>query len=295
LAYAIVPGSDGNIWFVESAKNSVAKMTPSGAVTEYGVPTPNSQPTVIAPASDGNIWFGDYKASTIGKVTPTGTIAEYSLEMGSFPLVMAIVQGPGQPWFSAGRVIGIGISATLTSSVRLPGTNSATALTIGSDNNVWYLSSGDNAIGRITITNTTVAAFTVSQEAVGPPSILMGNLTLGSDGALWFAEGVDNQIGRIDTKGAIAEFTVPTANAMPSATCLGPDGNIWFIEGIGHGIIHEPNGNDVITGGLGQITPKGEIVEYGLPPATSGTALTTGPDGNLWVADGPQIIRFRVK
>src|SRR5262245_47930815 len=38
----ITAGPDGNIWFVENSTNKVAKITPTGTVTEYAIPTANA-------------------------------------------------------------------------------------------------------------------------------------------------------------------------------------------------------------------------------------------------------------
>jgi virginiamycin B lyase len=58
---SIAPGPDGNIWFVEDSRDTVGRITPSGRVTEYGIPRPPktspAQPYAIAPGPDGNLWF----------------------------------------------------------------------------------------------------------------------------------------------------------------------------------------------------------------------------------------------
>jgi virginiamycin B lyase len=43
----------------------VGKVTPSGVVTEYSMPTANSGPTGIAAGADGNIWFAEYNVSKV--------------------------------------------------------------------------------------------------------------------------------------------------------------------------------------------------------------------------------------
>jgi len=35
----IVPGSDGNLWFAEMAANKIGRITPSGEITEFPIPT----------------------------------------------------------------------------------------------------------------------------------------------------------------------------------------------------------------------------------------------------------------
>jgi virginiamycin B lyase len=164
---------------------------------------------------------------------------------------------------------------------------------IGSDGNVWYGSRQNGTVGRIKFADLSVTSFTLPSSM--PSGANPAQLTLGADGKIWFSENADNQIGRIGVDGTIAEFNIPTPNTAPEGICLGPDGNVWFVEVAGHGVVHLPNGSEAGIGGLGRITPAGQITEYSLPPATSGIGIAAGPDGNLWIADGPQIIRFRMK
>ena len=79
---AITKGADGNLWFLEPGVGKIAKMTTSGAVTEYQVPTSNATLSAIAGGADGNVWFTEYDGQKIGKITPSGAITEYNLPQG---------------------------------------------------------------------------------------------------------------------------------------------------------------------------------------------------------------------
>lgn len=59
-------GSDGALWFVEGT-NDVGRMTTSGAVSEYQVPTADSQPFYITSGGDGNIWFSEISGPNDGE------------------------------------------------------------------------------------------------------------------------------------------------------------------------------------------------------------------------------------
>src|SRR5262249_24043310 len=118
--------------------------------------------------------------------------------------------------------------------------------------------------------------------------MLPGDLTVGPDGDFWFAEGSapggGGAIGRITPAGGIAEFPLP-AGAVPgsSALTVGPDGDLWFA-------VQLPSaGPGPGPGAIGRITPAGAITDFPLPTANSlpPGALTAGPDGNLWFAEGP--------
>ena len=55
-------------------------------------------------------------------------------------------------------------------------------------------------------------------------------LQRGPDNALWFTEIQGNKIGRITTRGHVAEFALPTANARPVYIARGSDNTLWFTE-----------------------------------------------------------------
>src|SRR5436305_14831944 len=99
----IAPGPDGNVWFTEYSANNIGRITPTGAITEFPLPTPNSYPNWLTSGPDGNIWFSE--ASHIGRITSNGTITEYPL-----PAPRGLVTGAdGNLWIvveGAGAKIG---------------------------------------------------------------------------------------------------------------------------------------------------------------------------------------------
>jgi virginiamycin B lyase len=75
------------MWFVEEIGNQIGRITPSGVVTEFPIPTPGSRPTGITAGPDGNLWFTESRyetpgANKIGRITPSGVITEYSVPTG---------------------------------------------------------------------------------------------------------------------------------------------------------------------------------------------------------------------
>src|SRR5260370_8021881 len=54
---SIAAGPDGNLWFTEFFANRIGRMTPSGALTEFPIPTPDSSPRRIVAGPDGNLSF----------------------------------------------------------------------------------------------------------------------------------------------------------------------------------------------------------------------------------------------
>src|SRR5580693_2010665 len=80
---AITAGPDGNVWFVEEG-GSVGKITPSGTVTQYALPSTSNTgvgpvPLGITTGQDGNLWFTEAAVGNVGRITPSGTITIFPL------------------------------------------------------------------------------------------------------------------------------------------------------------------------------------------------------------------------
>jgi virginiamycin B lyase len=68
LGGGIVTGPDGNLWYTEA--NQIARMTTTGAVTEFAIPTASSAPQAICAGPDGNLWFAENTGNKIARITP---------------------------------------------------------------------------------------------------------------------------------------------------------------------------------------------------------------------------------
>ncbi len=73
----ITAGPDGALWFTELDANRIGRITTSGAITEYTVPTANAGPYGIAAGPDNALWFTETNVSKIGRIGTDGTITEY--------------------------------------------------------------------------------------------------------------------------------------------------------------------------------------------------------------------------
>lgn len=273
---AITKGPDGNLWFVEVAGSSIARITAGGVITEFPTPTPNSTPLGITNGPDGNLWFTESNGLAVGKITTSGAITEFPV-----PTVPGglhdIATGPdGNLWATDyfGQQIWRVSTTGSTTSFPLPSGGYPFGITAGPDGNLWFTELFGGRIGRIT-TSGTITEFSLAN--VGPYEIVMG-----PDENLWFTEFGGNQIGRITTSGAVTEFPIPTAgntlctSGFPLGTCpegitVGADGNLWFVEAQGN---------------VGKITTTGSINEYPIPTAGSSPAgIAAGPDGSLWFTE----------
>lgn len=66
----ICAGPDGNVWFTEGTSNNVARITLSGTITEFPVPTSGGEPGAITAGPDGNLWFTESAGNKIGRLAP---------------------------------------------------------------------------------------------------------------------------------------------------------------------------------------------------------------------------------
>jgi hypothetical protein len=213
-------GPDGNLWFTETTQiaqnrdsTGVGRITPSGAVTEF--PLPSGASSYFAPTvgPDGNLWFP--LTTGIGRITPAGAITV-------FP----------SPSISVGS-----------------------ALTVGPDGNLWFT----------------------------------GGTSAGPEGTI--------AVGRTTFSGAVTVFPIVPVDVVPphgssgaSALVVGPDKNLYFTFSMKNSFIAP---NDITIVG---ITPSGDVFEApalpSYPDLYTATAVTTGPDGNLWFPVGASIGRL---
>jgi len=68
--YAIAPGPDGNVWFTEPGGfNAVGRCQPDGGISEYPIPTPNTEVSGITAGPDKNLWIAERDADKIGRIS----------------------------------------------------------------------------------------------------------------------------------------------------------------------------------------------------------------------------------
>jgi streptogramin lyase len=263
----ITAGPDGNIWFTEENGNRIGRITPGGAITEFGLPA-GSLPVEITPGPDGALWFTEAGSNSIGRITTSGAITHRSVSGAPD----GIVAGPdGNIWFTepaANRIGKLAISGGsptyfLSSSLNEPGD-----ITVGPDNRLWFTQGLGGKIGAIPTSATgggDISHFP-SGGGLNDPSGITS-----SAGALWFTEFGASQVRRIDTSGNIGAPT--PVGAGPSAIATGADGALWFTE--------------TIAGRIGRITPSGVLTNE-FPASSPGAqpgGISAGPDGALWFTE----------
>jgi virginiamycin B lyase len=64
----IVSGPDGALWFTETSGDEIGRITTTGVITQFAVPTASSQPFGIAVDSDGDLWFTEQSGDRLGEM-----------------------------------------------------------------------------------------------------------------------------------------------------------------------------------------------------------------------------------
>lgn len=225
-ANGLTTGADGNVWFLEQHK--VGKITPTGRVTEYDVPstypyaylTP-SYGIVLGP--DGNVWFTEYWNMKIGRVTPQGVVTEFAIPGNGYQNPSGLAAGPdGNVWFAQNNGF-IGRlnprSGRFLPNISVPGTSFK--IVLGADGNMWF----DESIGRITPSG--------SVRMFPDPWGYGFGLAAARDGNIWIVDWANDTLDRINptTGRYLTPLRAPTRYSGLNDMTIGPDGNVWFTEG----------------------------------------------------------------
>jgi virginiamycin B lyase len=163
-ARAITAGPDGNIWFTEP--HAVGRVTPTGAITEFRLPG-NDTPGEITAGPDGNLWFTllyEGNAQTrdavnrsrnwIVRMSRTGHKSYFPVPNGPRGVWLSAPHGitaaqDGNLWLTSAETIErITPSGTIT---RFNRPASSSAITAGTDHNLWLRLSFGRAIGEIAL------------------------------------------------------------------------------------------------------------------------------------------------
>jgi len=71
-----------------------------GPITEYPIPTGESNPSAIAPGPDGAMWFTEAAGDKIGRIDSTGKITEYPIPTANAQPNGIVTGSDGNIWFS---------------------------------------------------------------------------------------------------------------------------------------------------------------------------------------------------
>jgi streptogramin lyase len=69
-------GPDGALWFTESTGNKIGRMTTGGSLTEFTIPTPNTDPSDIV-SGPGGLWFTEFNGNNIGLIRASSSSGSF--------------------------------------------------------------------------------------------------------------------------------------------------------------------------------------------------------------------------
>ncbi len=262
-----------------------ALMASGGSITDIAT-LPSTLTVGPMVASQTALWFselGQPGGPALGKLSANGIRSDLLLPAddagGTITGVAADTTGdvwyavsiPGQS--PAGRVGEVTTNGTITELPLASAKETPGSVAIGPDGNLYVAVTGGPkgpSLEQISPTGAT------RDFPVTGASGMVTWLTKGPDGSLWFVDG--QKIGKLTASGATVEFPMPAPQGggaidlSNAQLTVGSDGNVWFLG----------------LGGISKITPSGAVTTI----ATTGaevTALSSGGDGNLWVALVPPV------
>ncbi|HEY2536534.1 MAG TPA: hypothetical protein VGI24_06075 [Solirubrobacteraceae bacterium] len=254
----------GTYWFgINQPSRKLAKITTSGAVTEYPLPSEEgSEIHAVTKGPEGNLWYTNSGADKIGKMTPSGTVTQYALAAGDKPY--GIVSGPdGNLWFAStnqkiGKITPAGVITEYTVKFSSP-----SGIIAGPDGNLWVAASND--IDKVSTTGTITEYEVPSHSDVEA-------LTTGPDGNIWFVDYESNKVGKITTSGAITEYSLPSGKNP--YRIIAAQGSLWVTS---------------LTGYLYRVSTSGTATAIGLPAGSQPSDLATSGE-ELWFRQGSERI-----
>ena len=92
---------DGALWFSEAAGDRIGRMTVDGKVTEFPIPSHDSQPRAMVTHPDGSIWFVETSTNALGRVDRDGRITEHKVPTPNASLRGVTVGADGDLWYTA--------------------------------------------------------------------------------------------------------------------------------------------------------------------------------------------------
>jgi virginiamycin B lyase len=100
--FGVAVASDGTAWATLQSANALMRITPSGAISEYEIPTRGSAPSDIAVDGKGGVWFLEFRGNKIGRYAD-GKFDEFPLPDGVSAISGIAVAPDGSVWFGAMR------------------------------------------------------------------------------------------------------------------------------------------------------------------------------------------------
>ena len=187
-------GTDGNIWGTELTGNNIFRVTPTGTVTEFAIPTSNSRPIAIkvGPAGDPYLWFTEEAGNNVGKISYSGVIEEFPVPKSQSNSILAglAFDAQGNLW-----------TQSYVNQNNLPPTGPDYIVRMG--NTILNAPNGD-------ISSVLITRYQAESEGT-----VFHRIILGDDGDMWFTELALNNIGKVSivpNPAPLLAATTPTSS-----------------------------------------------------------------------------------
>lgn len=290
----IATGLDKDLWFGSLSLNQLIRFTTKGAMKAFTVPDSGSGPAGIVEGPDKRMWFTEFSIGDVGAMTGSGSFSEYPLTFSPSDALQIVIGADKNLWAPTDNngILKITTKGDITEYDLPDGGNASqpTAVTLGSDKNIWFLEANGPCFQGEDYTNigkvTTDGNFTIY------PVDVHGNgfgIATGPDKRIWFADpggcdGYTSRIGAIKTNGTGLKYYTKNLPPLVDTIINGGDGNLYFAT---------------FTNQIGRISTTGKVKVWTLPSTYNIAILgmCVGPDGNIWFAanNGPYIGVLHIK
>jgi virginiamycin B lyase len=134
---AMITASRDALWFTLNQGNAIGRMSLSGELTTYPLPTENAGPVGISAGPDG-IWFVEILANQAGRITDDGKLEEFALPEGSKPHAV-VATNDGGCWITlwgTSALAHLDAEGNLTTQIPLGDNSEPHGLALDSDGSV---------------------------------------------------------------------------------------------------------------------------------------------------------------
>ena len=276
-------GPDGNIWAINFDADRVARITPSGQLTEFSFPNLfGLRDIVVGP--DGNFWVTAANSSGFGIMSQSGQVVKECTGLndplnpgGAGNLTPESITRVGdRAWFSSstGQASLASFDANCANPLAHNG-GSGVQFVQGIGGSLWWSSVGTGRIARLDDPNSGAGTEVHWDVGFTQP----GDMVDGPGGRVWFTLRLSDQIGSVSktasTDNTTFEVFSPPAGEVdtPYGIATGPDGNLWFTS--------RDNSR------IGRMTPAGAFTSFstGISPNSQPGHIVAGPDFDLWFGE----------
>jgi virginiamycin B lyase len=264
---SITNGSDGNLWFTEGTEfvpSQIGRITPAGAITEFGPACEFCIVTDIIQGPDDVLYYTS-NDPILGRITTGGEILDPIAMPESDALGGNLAVHGNEIWitdFNNDSLWRYDVGSGQFTQFSVPEPADAVVDAAGI---VWFTAPLEPGIGRLDPASGVVT--------LTPTNLVPRQLTIAADGDIWFTARFTPQgVGRLvpapgTATGEVTEF--PLADVGPQGIAASPDGTVWFTQTTKGNIAQIREVGDGITITEGKLVKGSEPFGITVAPNTS--------------------------